>query len=43
MADNSFGPDLSFLNKKVKLDRGIQVPRFCCFDKQSSQTQVSDS
>ena len=42
MPDDSFRPDLSFLNKKVKLDRRVHVPRFFCFDKQTSQTQVSD-
>jgi hypothetical protein len=43
MPDNSFGPDLSFLNKKVKPDRRVQIPHFFCFDKQASRTQVSDS
>jgi hypothetical protein len=43
MSDNSFGPDLSFLNKKVKPDRRVDIPLLCCFDKQASNTQVSDS
>jgi hypothetical protein len=43
MPDNSFGPDLSFLNKKVKPDRRVHVPRPFCLDKQASHTQVSDS
>jgi hypothetical protein len=41
--DNCFGPDLSFLNKKVKPDSRVHIPRFFCFDKQTSRTQVSDS
>jgi hypothetical protein len=43
MPDNSFGPDLSFLNKKVKPDFRVHIPRFFCFDKQTSRTHVSDS
>jgi hypothetical protein len=43
MPDNSFGPDLSFLNKKVKPDRRVHIPRPFCLDKQASDTQVSDS
>jgi len=42
MADNSLGPDLSFLNKKVKPDRRVHVTRHFCFDEQSSHAQVSD-
>jgi hypothetical protein len=41
MPDNSFGPDLSFLNKKVKPDRRVLLMRHFCFDKQTSHTQVS--
>ncbi len=49
MLDNSFGPDLPFLNKKVKSDRRAlsnrraHIPRPFCLDKQASHTQVSDS
>jgi len=43
MPDNRFGPDLSFLNQKVKPDLRVHIPRFFCFDKQTSHTQVSDS
>jgi hypothetical protein len=43
MPDNSFGPDLSFLNKKVKPDRRAHTQQLRCFDKQASRTQVSDS
>ena len=43
MSDNSFGPDLSFLNKKVKPDHRVHFSRFICFDKQASHTQVLDS
>jgi len=44
MLDNSFGPDLSFLNKKVKPDLHVHnIPRFSCLDKQTSHTQISDS
>ena len=41
MPDNNFGPDLSFLNEKVKPDR-VHVTRLFCFDKQTSHVQVSD-
>jgi hypothetical protein len=43
MSDDSFGPDLSFLNKKIKPDRCIHISHLFCFDKQASGTQVSDS
>jgi hypothetical protein len=43
MSDNSFGPDLSFLNKKVKPYRVLHVPPQFCFDKQACRAQVSDS
>jgi len=43
MSDNSFGRDSSFLNKKVKPDGRVHIPRLFCFDKQASRTQVSDS
>ena len=43
MPDNSFGPELSFLNKKVKPDCHVHVTRLFCFNKQTSRTQVSDS
>src|SRR6267142_1227426 len=39
--DSNFGPDLSFLNEKVKPDR-VHFTRLFCFDKQTSHTQVSD-
>ncbi len=42
MPDNSFGPDLSFLNEKVKPDRRVHFTRHFCFDKQTTHTQVSD-
>jgi len=32
MADYGFGPDLSFLNKKVKLDLLADIPHLFCFD-----------
>src|SRR6267143_2641976 len=41
MPDNNFGPDLFFLNEKVKPDR-VHFTRLFCFDKQTSHTQVSD-
>jgi len=43
MSNDSFGPDLSFLNKKVNSDRGVHFPGLFCFDKQACRTQVSDS
>jgi hypothetical protein len=43
MSDNSFGPDLSFLNKKVKPDARVHIQRLFCFDKQASRTQVPGS
>jgi len=43
MSDNSFGSDLSFLNKKVKPDRVVHIPPHFCFDKQACRAQVSDS
>ena len=43
MSDNGFGPDLSFLNKKVKPDRRVHIPLHFCFDKQACRAQVSDS
>jgi hypothetical protein len=43
MSNDSFGPDLSFLNKKVKPDRRVHISQLFCFDKQASRIQVSDS
>jgi hypothetical protein len=43
MSDNSFGPDLSFLYKKVKSDGRVHITYLFCFDKQPSRTQVSHS
>ncbi len=38
MPDNSFGPDLPILNKKVKSDRRAHIPHLFCLDKQASHT-----
>jgi hypothetical protein len=32
MSDNSFGPDLSFLNEKVQPDRRADIPGSICLD-----------
>src|SRR6266513_3309095 len=42
MPDNSFRPDLSFLNKKVNPDCRVHVTRQFCFDEQTSHTQIPD-
>jgi hypothetical protein len=43
MPDNGLGPDLSFLNEKVKPDGRVYVPHLVGFNKQAARTQVSDS
>jgi hypothetical protein len=43
MSYNSVGPDLTFLNKKMKLGRHSGNGRRVCFDEQTSHAQIPHS